>query len=598
MPIHVLSPDVADKIAAGEVVERPASVVKELLENSLDADATDIRVEIRGGGKRLIRVIDNGTGMPAAEAPLALQRHATSKLQMAADLERIGTLGFRGEALAAISAVSKTTLITRQRDEETGVELKLEGSRLIHQRAIGSPPGTNIAVEHLFWNTPARLKFLRTDTTEAGHISKIVTRYALAYPAVRFSYTNEGRLVFQAPGNGDRQQTLLKVYGAETARQMLPVSAEGGWGELDVRVSGFVSQPSLHRNNRSYIELFVNQRYIQDRNLSFAVIQAYHTLLPVGRYPIAVLFIDMDPAQVDVNVHPTKAEVRFRQASLVFRAVQRAVVAALNEQAPVARLQPTSLPEERNTWAQRRQALVQAGQSQESAGQLAMDIYRQSLPRAPETPLQGEDSANSAPPIPPAPQSSETLPPLRPVGQIAAMYLVAEGPGGMYLIDQHAAHERILYEKIVQAEQQPIAKQQLLEPLTIELGSQLAGLISEYLPILQQSGFDIESFGSGSYLLRAVPAFMGKRDPRQVLLDVAESLAQREDLVGQRREDELVKIICKRLAIKAGQVLSLAEQRALLQQLEACKNPRTCPHGRPTTLHLSADQLERQFGRV
>lgn len=590
MSIHVLSPDVADKIAAGEVVERPASVVKELIENSLDAEATDIRVEIRGGGKRLIRVIDNGMGILAAEAHLALQRHATSKLQTAADLEQIGTLGFRGEALAAISAVSKTTLITRHRDEEIGVELKLEGSRLIHQRPIGSPPGTNVVIEQLFWNTPARLKFLRTDTTEAGHISKIVTRYALAYPEVRFSYRNEDRLIFQAPGTGDRQQTLIKVYGAEVARQMLPVGAENGWGKTDIKVSGFVSEPGLHRNNRSYIELFVNQRYIQDRNLSFAVIQAYHTLLPVGRYPIAVLFIDMDPAQVDVNVHPTKAEVRFREAALVFRAVQRAVVAALHEQAPVAHLQPTSPSEERTIWAQRRRALLQAGRHQDRVGQLAMDMSQQSESRQPEMKLVGEDSSTTA--------SSEVLPPLRPVGQIAAMYLVAEGPGGMYLIDQHAAHERILYEKIMRAEQQPIAKQQLLQPLTIELGSQLAGLISEYLPVLQKSGFDIEPFGSGSYLLRAIPAFMGKRDPQEILLEVAESLAQRNDLVGQAREDELVKIICKRLAIKGGQVLSLAEQRALLQQLEACENPRTCPHGRPTTLHLSADQLERQFGRI
>ncbi|NOZ51071.1 MAG: DNA mismatch repair endonuclease MutL [Chloroflexi bacterium] len=596
MSIHILSPDVADKIAAGEVVERPASVVKELIENSLDAGATDIRVEIRAGGKRLIRVIDNGCGMHGAEVPLAVQRHATSKLQSAADLEHIGTLGFRGEALAAISAVSKTTLVSRHADESTGIEIKMEGSRVLHQRPIGSPPGTSITIEQLFWNTPARLKFLRTEATEAGHISKIVTRYALAYPQVRFSTINDGRLIFQAPGNGDRQQTLIKVYGADIARQMLPVQTEAAGGTAAVRVSGFASQPALHRNNRSYIELFVNKRYIRDRNLSFAVIQAYHTLLPGGRYPIAVLFIDMDPGLVDVNVHPTKAEVRFREASLVFRAVQRAVVRALHDQAPVASLQPSSFPDTRSGWAQRRQTLLQAGQGQEGAGQMAMGIYRQGQP--PATPLVGADASapTASSPLPAA--SPDLLPPLRPVGQVGAAYLVAEGPGGMYLIDQHAAHERILYEQIVQAEQQPISRQQLLQPLTIELGTQLAGFISEQLSVLQQSGFDIESFGGGSYLLRAIPAFMGKRDPQALLTEVAESLAARDDVVGQAREDELVKIICKRLAIKAGQVLSLAEQRALLQQLEACHNPRTCPHGRPTTLHLSAAQLQRQFGRT
>ncbi len=586
MTIRILPPEVADKIAAGEVVERPASVVKELIENSLDAGATDIRVDIRNGGKRLIRVIDNGSGMLQAEAPLALQRHATSKLRSAADLEHISTLGFRGEALAAISAVSKITLITRHADEATGIEIKMEGSRILRQQLISSPPGSNISVEHLFWNTPARLKFLRTDTTEAGHISKIVTRYALAYPRVRFQYSNDGRLIFQSPGNGDRQQTLIKVYGAEIARQMLAVHEDASGASADIRVSGFVSQPSLHRNNRSYIELFVNQRYIQDRNLSFAVIQAYHTLLPGGRYPIAVLFIDMDAAQVDVNVHPTKAEVRFREAGLVFRAVQRAVVRALHEQAPMAEWQSSSATPGREGWAQRRQALLRAGQDETAPGQIAMDIYRRQA--RPSATAQSPSTSPDAPP----------LPPLRPVGQVGAAYLVAEGPDGMYLIDQHAAHERILYEQIVLAEQQPIARQQLLQPLTIELGTQLAGLISEHLLVLQKSGFEIEDFGGGSYLLRAVPAFMGKSDPRELLHAVAESLAARDDLVGQAREDELVKIICKRLAIKAGQVLSLAEQRALLKQLEACENPRTCPHGRPTTLHLSAEQLEYQFGRT
>ncbi|RME82310.1 MAG: DNA mismatch repair endonuclease MutL, partial [Caldilineae bacterium] len=594
MPIHILPPDVADKIAAGEVVERPASVAKELIENSLDAGATDIRVEIRGGGKRLLRVIDNGEGMPAAEAPLAFQRHATSKLRSAEELEHIGTLGFRGEALAAISAVSKTTLVTRSRQEEVGVELRWEGSKLVGQRPIGAPPGTAITVEHLFWNVPARLKFLRTETTEAGHIARIVTRYALAYPEVRFTYVVEGRLSFQSPGTGDRLQTLLKVYGPEIARQLLEIPVAGDPAAPDIAVSGFVSPPTLHRANRSYIEIFVNRRYIQDRNLTFAVVQAYHTLLPGGRYPLAAIFIELDPGRVDVNVHPTKAEVRFREAPLVFRAVQRAVHRTLTVEAPLAEWKPSSSLAGREAWAARRESLLQAGKTNPSAAQLAMDLQRQSGRTAPAT--EGAEDASVAPP--PSSSPKDVLPPLRPVGQIAATYLVAEGPEGMYLIDQHAAHERILYEQIVEAPRQPIARQQLLEPITLELGSRLAGFIAEHLSTLQQSGFDIEPFGEGSYLLRAVPAFMGRQDPRSLLEEVAESLAEEYDRVGQAREDELVKIICKRMAIKAGQVLSLAEQRELLRQLEACKNPRTCPHGRPTTLHLSAAQLERQFGRT
>ncbi len=595
MSIHVLPPDVADKIAAGEVVERPASVVKELVENSLDAGATDLRVEIRGGGKRLLRVIDNGRGIPTAETDLVFRRHATSKLQTADDLEHISTLGFRGEALAAISAVSKTTLVTRAVAEPTGVELRLEGSQVVGRRAIGSPPGTSLTVEHLFWNTPARLKFLRTDATESGRISKIITRYALAYPHVRFSYTSKGRLSFQSPGKGDRLETLLKVYGPETARQMLAIDASQDSVVAGIAVSGFVSKPSLHRANRSYIELFVNNRLIQDRNLTFAVIQAYHTLLPGGRYPLAAIFINMDSTLVDVNVHPTKAEVRFREASTVFRAVQRAVHRTLHQQAPIAGLQPERSTAGRDDWAARRQILVQAGQSEDPPGQLAMNLHRQE----PGDPVQLVGSEASIPADPSVSQpSTDALPPLRPVGQIAAAYLIAEGPTGLYLIDQHAAHERILYEKLVAGREHPIAKQQLLEPLAIELGSRLAGLVAENLPTLQQSGFDIESFGSDSFLLRAVPSIMGRQDPQRMLEEVAEQLVERDDLVGKAVEDELVMIICKRLAIKAGQVLSVAEQRELLRQLEACDNPRTCPHGRPTTLHMSASQLEYQFGRT
>lgn len=600
MSIHLLSPDVADKIAAGEVVERPASVVKELVENSLDAGATDIRVEIREGGRQLIRVIDNGSGIPAAEAPLAFQRHATSKLQLADDLQHIATLGFRGEALAAISAVSKTTLVTRAAAEPTGVELRLDGSTIDARRAIGAPHGSSFTVEQLFWNVPARLKFLRSDTTEAGHISRIVSRYALAYPDVRFSYVVEGRLAFQTAGNGDSTQVLVKMHGADVARQMLPVAGQADQVTPGIVVSGFASAPSLHRANRSAIELYVNRRYIQDRNLTFAIIQAYHTLLPGDRFPLALIFVDISPELVDVNVHPTKAEVRFRDASLVFRAVQRAVHRTLVDTAPLASFQPSARP----GWDERRQVLLHAGEQETTPGQTAMDLYRLGVDPADELMAAGRSGLEQPVTLPgvPAPDvragAPDKLPPLRPVGQIAAMYLVAEGPGGLYLVDQHAAHERILYEAIVDAPRHPIPRQQLLQPLPIELGTHLAGLIAEHLPVLEQSGFEIEPFGAGSYLLRAVPAFLGRQDPERLLTDVAEGLASEDNLVGGGREDALVRIICKRLAIKAGQVLSLAEQRELLQQLERCANPRTCPHGRPTVLHLSASQLEKQFGRV
>lgn len=582
MPIRILPPEVADKIAAGEVVERPASVVKELIENSLDAGATDIAVEIREGGRRLIRVSDNGSGIPAAEAPLALQRHATSKLRHADDLTHLTTLGFRGEALAAIAAVSRLTLVTRSAEEPIGIELRVEGGTLLGSRPIGAPTGTVLTVEGLFWNVPARLKFLRSDATEAGHIGHIVSRYALAFPEVRFSYFNEGRLVFRSPGNGDRQQVLLRLLDAESTRQMLPIASDPDPLFPTIGVEGFVSAPSLHRANRSAIELFVNRRLIQDRNLAFAVIQAYHTLLPGDRFPIAFVFITLPPEEVDVNVHPTKAEVRFRQASLVFRAVQRAVHRTLVETAPTVAMLVTA-PDGREERI--------SPQAEGLLSQVPMI-----LPPTPAATMPSAVVPAVSPPAGPAPAGGR-LPPLRAVGQVAATYLVAEGPGGLYLIDQHAAHERILYEMILAAPRQPVARQQLLEPIAIEIGTRLAGLIAEHLETLRQSGFDLEPFGNGAYLLRAVPAFMGRQDPQQVLSDVAESLAAEADAVAQDRERTLIRVICKRLAIKAGQVLSLREQTELLRQLEACENPRTCPHGRPTVLHLSAAQLERQFGR-
>ena len=344
MEIKVLPPEVAGKIAAGEVVERPASVVKELLENSLDAGATDIRVEIRDGGRRLIRVADNGSGIPAKEAPLAFARHATSKLTDVSDLDRIGTLGFRGEALASIAAVSQVTLLTRPLEQDLGQLLKLDGGRLTRQEGHGCPVGTTVTVEHLFQNMPARLKFLRQPRTEAGHIHAIITRYALAYPRIRTSLTIDGRQAFQSSGGGNLYDVLIAVYGLEVAEQMLEVMTTEGSeptvgetaGAGSPSVTGYTGIPSLHRVNRSYITLFVNRRWIQDISLAHAVAQAYHTLLPIGRHPVAVLMLEIDPAEVDVNVHPTKREVKFRDGRSVFSAVQKAVRHALVERGPAS----------------------------------------------------------------------------------------------------------------------------------------------------------------------------------------------------------------------------------------------------------------------
>jgi len=443
MPIHILPSEVASKIAAGEVVERPASVAKELVENAIDAGATEIRVETRQGGRRLIRVQDNGCGIPAVEVELAFARHATSKLLTAEDLAGITSLGFRGEALTSIAAVSRLTMLTRSADEPSGTLLRLEGGKVVAHQQRGMPPGATVTVEHLFFNTPARLEFLRTAATEAGHIHRIVTRYGLAYPGRRFSLVSDGRLIFQSTGSGKLYDVLIKVYGLDVAKQMLEVGSwklEGGSSQVEggdrypvsdpgLRVSGYVGVPSLHRSNRQQITFYVNRRWIRDRSLAYAVIQAYHTLLPVGRFPVALLFLDMDPTNVDVNVHPTKAEVRFRDGRGVFRTVQRAVRRVLVDQAPVPALtgRPSAWPTPE--WGGRQPAAA----GQQSAAQLAMELHRPAVESA----------------VSPQQDATFRLPMLRVVGQLGATYIVAEGPEGMYLIDQHAAHERILYEKLM-----------------------------------------------------------------------------------------------------------------------------------------------------
>lgn len=640
MPIRILPPEVASRIAAGEVVERPASVVKELIENSLDAGADEIRIEVREGGRRLIRVHDNGSGIPAGEARLAFERHATSKLANADDLESITTLGFRGEALASIASVAQVTLLTRHAAEQVGAQVRVEGGRLVGQEAKGSPPGAVVTVENLFYNMPARLKFLRQPATESGHIADTVQRFAIAFPERRFNLVSDSRLVFQSTGNGRLYDVLVKVWGLESARQLAPVGqedAENGAHTVDrgmaapshgadaaPRVHGYAGLPSLSRSNRNHILLFLNRRPIQDRSLSFAVSEAYRNRLMVGRYPVAVLMIEIDPALVDVNVHPAKAEVRFREERAVFRAVQKAVHATLAQHAPIPEVRSEGLSWSMPGWAERRQALLATGQNWQPSLALAGDRSpvtgnqwtaapddgaeeqqwrSERAPAAPHPlpePVATEpDSGDSetSPPVP-NPQSTNVLPMLRVVGQMGATYIVAEGSEGMYLVDQHAAHERILFEQMLgQQTAGGVAQQALLEPLAFEANSSYTGLLNEYAGALAAAGFALEPFGRDAWLVRAVPAVFGRVDPRRALEETLEGIANGHDLVGESKEAALVAVICKRAAIKGGQVLSLDEMRQLVRQLEACRNPGSCPHGRPTMLMLSRMQLEKEFGR-
>jgi DNA mismatch repair protein MutL len=594
MPIRVLSEEVASKIAAGEVVERPASVVKELVENSIDAGAREIKVEVRQGGRRLMRVMDDGTGIPAAEVELAFARHATSKIASVEELSSIATLGFRGEALASIAAVSQLTIVTRTAEEDggtprSGTLLRLEGGKVTQRQKKGCPQGTVVTVENLFYNVPARLKFLRSEVTERKHIDGLVYRYGMAYPHLRFSLVNDGRLAFQSLGTGELYDVLIKVYGLEMAQQMLEVQSlrvdnlKPGTQNLKlIDVHGYISPPALHRANRSYLTFFVNGRWVQDRMLSYAASEAYHTLLPTRRHPIVVLRLELSPSQVDINVHPTKSEVRFLDSSAVFTAVQKAVRRTLVDQAAIPRM--AGLPSQ---WPaqdmERRRRLVGAG----TQAQLALEAQRTAGIEAP--------SAFGFP-------EPTKLPPLRVLGQVAQTYIIAEGPEGLYLIDQHAAHERVLYERLMaERAKMAVTSQALLEPLTIELPFQTGVIGGGSLEFLSQLGFDIEPFGGETVLVRAVPTMLAKGDIGQAIVEIVDGLteggvAEAGEEAASTDERALISLVCHS-AIRAGKTLSLDEMRDLIRQLEETAMPRTCPHGRPTMIHLSAAQLAREFGR-
>jgi DNA mismatch repair protein MutL len=581
MPIRVLPPEVASQIAAGEVVERPASVVKELVENALDAGARSIQVEIAGAGRSLVRVSDDGSGVPAGELPLAVERHATSKLVSAEDLFRIATLGFRGEALASIGSVSRLTVTTRTPGEVAGTRIRVEGGRVGKPEQTGAPVGTVVSVEDLFYNVPARLKFLKQDLTERRAIDALLSRYALAYPQVRFKLSENATVSLQTSGDGDRRAILASLYGVEVARQMLDVLSE----EDGLRLTGFISPTSLTRSNRKEITFFINGRWVQDTPLTSALLQAYHTLLMVGRYPLAALFIEADPEEVDVNVHPAKAEVRFRAPDRVFSFVQRSARRALLASTPVPQVAA------QNLWGGSRppERPVDLAWSLAGAG---------GAPSGQDRPLAAPIEPPASPALLPAGAAGGGIPLLRLVGQIGAAYLVAEGPDGLYLIDQHAAHERVLFEKLLaQHGRNSIPSQALLTPVVVELPPAGARLLNDQLAVLQHFGFAVEPFGMGAFRVSAMPVLFAGSDPAAALRALVEDFEEDESPLQAEVETRIAGRVCKRLAVKAGQLLTPEEQRALLNDLEACASPRTCPHGRPTMIHLSVDILERQFGR-
>jgi len=577
MSIQLLPEEVASQIAAGEVIERPSSVVKELMENALDAGADQITILVKEAGRRLIEVIDNGAGIPSGELKLAVHRHATSKLKNAADLFRVSTLGFRGEALASIGSVSHLTLLSRVQKEDMGGSIRVEGGEIHPVEDLGIPPGTTVRVEHLFYNVPARLKFLKTDRTEKRHINDMVSRYSMANPAVRFKLHHDGELVFQTSGSGDLREVFSSVYGVSTAKQMIEVIYEDEY----LGITGYVSPPGLTRSNRREMLFYVNQRPVSDPALSSATNQAYHTLVMKGRFPITVLFLSLPPDKVDVNVHPTKAEVRFEDKGEIFKVVSRAVRRALLAFSPV---QEVSNIRGVNLWG--------GPAPDQSHIHRGIDPAWNKLEKNREEGVFGQDMDS--------PQISAPLgaPILRLIGQVAATYLIAEGPDGLYLIDQHAAHERVLFEKFTSERNEGNPSQALLDSVVVEFSPSSADLVQEHLPILRKLGFDVEEFGPGSFVIRSVPGTLQGSSPEGMLRAAVEDLEVDETPLEKNIEEKIIARVCKRAAVKAGQVLTPEEQKQLILDLEACQSPRTCPHGRPTMIHLSVDLLERKFGRM
>ena len=556
MPIKVLEPEVVSKIAAGEVIERPASVVKELIENSLDAGATQIAVEAQGGGVELIKVSDNGAGIPASELELAFHRYATSKIGNLDDLEKISSLGFRGEALPSIAAVAEVEILTQTSSETVGSYMYLRKGEVLRRESRARPRGTTVTVRRLFRYFPARLKFLKSVNTENSHIANLISQYALAFPEVKFSLVLDKRPSLRTTGNGDLREVVSEIYGSEVAQRMLKVEQKDGLA----KVGGLTSPPSLARSNRNYLSFFVNRRWVRSPLLTRATEEAYRGLLMDGQHPMAIINISLPAQELDVNVHPAKAQIKFCHEQAVFSSVRKAIEEALARM-PIASSKAVPFS-------------VSSGQWQ--SPRMIMD---------------------NEPTFVVAQLPTMELPVLRVLGQLANTYIIAEGPNGLYLIDQHAAHERILYDRIsAQWAQKEVEVQGLLQPITIELSPREEETLRASKEFLAEFGFTIEPFGNRSYVIRAIPALMARANIIEIISALLDSLASKES--PNPWEEKIAQSLACHGAIRAGQQLSTEEMRELIKQLEQTKQPRACPHGRPTMIHLSSHQLEKEFGRI
>ncbi|NKB87878.1 MAG: DNA mismatch repair endonuclease MutL [Acidobacteria bacterium] len=578
--IRILDSAVVDRIAAGEVVERPASVVKELVENSLDAGASRVEVRIEAGGRALIEVIDDGHGMHEANATLAFTQHATSKIQDVDDLDSIGTLGFRGEALASIAAVGRVELLTATGDGP-GIRARVAEGEGLRLENAAAPVGTRIAVRDLFYNTPARQKHLRTDRTESGRVAAAMEDFALLRPDVHFVLTDDGRERMAAAPVGSLVERVHQVLGGAVADNWLAVEDQGNHCE----VVGGTTRPEENRATRSHVHLFVNGRAVADGRLVHAVTTAYDTTLPRGRYPLAALFIQLDPAQVDVNVHPRKAEVRFVEPGAIYGTLRRAVTQAVARQvAPPTRgyAPPLPMPSDSGT-----------------VNEMPIPAIRPS----PSLPLGKWKSVHGdAPDRRPIPMDSERLHvrgSLQPLGQYANTYILAADEEGLLIIDQHVAHERVLFERVLaQRQAEGVRVQRLLVPEVLELTSAESAAAEQFSETLAAFGFEIEPFGGSDWSLRAVPEILRQKSGERLVRDLLASLSEgRGARAAEVLENDVAASIACHSAVRANQPLSFEVMSSLITELSSCETPMHCPHGRPVMLRMSLSQIEKDIGR-
>nr|WP_143060129.1 DNA mismatch repair endonuclease MutL [Salinibacillus kushneri] len=613
--IQLMPDQLANKIAAGEVVERPASVIKELVENSIDANSTWIKVELEEAGLSGIKVSDNGDGMSAEDCEKAFLRHATSKISSEGDLFRVRSLGFRGEALASIAAVSRLSVRTSN-GKKAGTQLEIEGGKLISREKSDARKGTDILVKDIFFNTPARLKYMKTIHTELGHITDVLNRIALSYPHIRFECIHNQKRLFYTSGRGDQRQVIGQIYGMQTAKKMLPIKHE----TLDFKITGYAARPEITRANRNYISSIINGRFIRNPMINKAILKGYHTLLPIGRYPLVVINIDMDPYLVDVNVHPSKLEVRFSKEKELFSAIETAIKDVFKQE--------TLIPEPVPKQSQKDQTEQSyfTFDNQRSKESTAPDIpWNDLLTKTEEFPERQKDFSETdysmddteSPSVQESWYSAseenleddyvpetqkdekERVPVLYPVGQAHGTYIIAQNDQGLYLIDQHAAQERIKYEfyrekvGIVTEE-----LQQLLVPLTFEFSKQEAIFIQAHQEELKQVGLFFEPFGEHTFIIRSHPQWLPKGEEEETIRDMVDQVLENQKVdIKQLREDAAILMSCKR-SIKANHHLNYDDMFRLLEDLRQCQDPFTCPHGRPIIIFFSEYELEKMFKRV